>query len=62
MSNENMPHPGHDKHMCYLNNLRYQETNPDDFKSLIKGAAYYCENCGRAAADSKNLCKPKKLE
>lgn len=56
-----MPHPGHDKHLCYLNNLRYQESNPEEFKSMIRNPEYYCLNCGRAAAEAKNLCKPAKL-
>ncbi|MDH4203091.1 MAG: hypothetical protein OEV87_09370 [Phycisphaerae bacterium] len=61
MTNDNMPHPGHDKHLCYLINLRYQESNPEDYKALIKNPQFFCRNCGRAAADSKNLCKPVKL-
>ena len=61
MSDDNMPHPGHDKHLCYLSNLRFQDTNPEEYKLLLKNAAYYCQNCGRAAADAKNLCKPVKL-
>lgn len=61
MDKDNLPHPGHDKHMCYLNNLRFQESNPDDYKKLIRNAEFFCQNCGRAAASSKNLCKPVKL-
>ena len=61
MTNADMPHPEHDKHLCYLNNLRFQVSNPEDYKALIKNAEYYCQNCGRAAASNKNLCKPVKL-
>lgn len=61
MSDTAMPHPGHDKHLCYLNNLRFQDSHPEEFKFLIKNPEYYCQNCGRAAASEKNLCKPKKL-
>ena len=61
MTEHAQPHPGHDKHLCYLNNLRFQESNPEDFKTIVKNAQFYCQNCGRAAADSKNLCKPEKL-
>ena len=61
MTKTDMPHPEHDKHLCYLNNLRFQTSNPEDYKALIKNAEYYCQNCGRAAASSKNLCKPVKL-
>lgn len=61
MTHANMPHPGHDKHLCYLINLRFQETSPEDYKTLIKNAQFFCLNCGRSAADSKNLCNPVKL-
>lgn len=61
MTNANMPHPGHDKHLCYLVNLRFQDTNPEDFKMLLKNPQYYCQNCGRVATESRNLCKPVKL-
>ena len=61
MTQADMPHPGHDKHLCYLNNLRFQLENPEEYKELIKNAQFYCQNCGRAAASSKNLCKPVKL-
>jgi len=56
-----MPHPGHEKHLCYLINLRFQESNPEEYKTLIKAPQFFCQNCGRSAADSKNLCKPVKL-
>ena len=61
MTHDNLPHPGHDKHLCYLNNLRYQESNTEEYKNLIKNAEFFCQNCGRAAAGSKNLCKPVKI-
>lgn len=61
MSDEKMPHPGHDKHLCYLINLRFQESNAEGYKSLIKDPQFYCQNCGRAAVSSKNLCNPAKL-
>ena len=53
-----MPHPGHDKHLCYLNNLEFQKSNAEDYKELIKNPKFFCENCGRSAANEKNLCKP----
>lgn len=61
MSDVKQPHPGHDKHLCYLSNLRFQDSNPEDYKALIKSAQYFCKNCGRAAASANNLCKPVKL-
>jgi len=61
MAEAKMPHPGHDKHLCYLNNLRFQQTDPEAYKELIRDPKYFCENCGRAAVSEKNLCKPVKL-
>ena len=61
MAKTEMPHPGHDKHLCYLTNLGFQMSNPADYKNLVKGSKFVCKLCGRAAADAKNLCKPVKL-
>jgi len=33
----------------------------DEAAKLTKGAKYFCNKCGRAAADSANLCKPSRL-
>jgi hypothetical protein len=61
MAEIKMPHPDHDKHLCYLNNLDYQRNHPTEYKALIRHPKFYCENCGRAAAGRKNLCKPADL-
>lgn len=61
MAEVKMPHPGHDKHLCYLNNLDYQKSNTEEYKELIKNPKFFCMNCGRSAANEKNLCKPIKL-
>ena len=53
-----MPHAGHNKHLCYLNNLGYQISNPREYKALVKNAKFICKICGRVAASDKNLCKP----
>lgn len=61
MSKVQMPHPGHDKHLCYLKNMGFLTSNPDDYKMLVRGGKFICQNCGRVAADAKNLCKPESL-
>jgi hypothetical protein len=61
MASKEMPHPGHDKHLCYLNNLGYPISDPEDYKSLVRNPEFMCKNCGRVAASEKNLCKPEKL-
>lgn len=62
MTQDPMPHPGHDKHLCYLNNLGFQVSNAEEYKSLIREPKFMCKNCGRAAASEKNLCKPETLQ
>jgi hypothetical protein len=61
MAKTEMPHAGHDKHLCYLNNLGFQISNPKEYKELVKDGQYMCKVCGRVAASDKNLCKPVKL-
>ncbi len=61
MSKPKMPHPAHDEHLCYLQNMGYIESNLEEYKKLVKDAKYVCKNCGRAAANEKNLCNPEKL-
>lgn len=56
-----MPHPGHGKHLCYLNNLGFQISSPREFRALIRNGKFYCKVCDRVAASEKNLCKPVKL-
>jgi len=61
MAEAKMPHPGHGKHLCYLNNLGFQISNPEEYKELVKNPEYMCKNCGRVAASEKNLCNPVKM-
>ena len=58
MAEVEMPHPGHDKHLCYLNNLGFQISNPKEYKELVANGKFMCKVCGRVAAHEKNLCKP----
>jgi len=61
MKTPEMPHPMHDDHLCYLVNMGYNETNPKEFKELVKNAKFVCRKCGRAANSSDNLCRPVKI-
>ena len=61
MAKSSMPHPGHARHLCYLNNLGYQVSNPKEYKDLVKDGKFLCKVCGRVAVNDKNLCKPVKL-
>ena len=61
MAKATMPHPEHANHLCYLNNIGLQISNPKEYKALVKNAQFVCKICGRVAADEKNLCRPIKL-
>jgi hypothetical protein len=61
MAEVEMPHPGHERHLCYLQNIGYLGTNVEEYKEMIKNTKFFCKNCGRAAADDKNLCEPERL-
>lgn len=65
-----MPHPGHEEHLCFLENIGYLRSQEllemgvdakDQYKKLVKGARFLCGKCGRAAAKAQNLCEPERL-
>ncbi len=61
MAEVKMPHPGHEKHLCLLQNTGYVKENFADYKSLVKDSKYVCKSCGRTAAHDANLCAPEAL-
>ena len=61
MIESKMPHPGHEEHLCYLQNVGFLLKNWDDYKNLVKDGKYICRACGRVAASDKNLCVPEEL-
>jgi hypothetical protein len=56
-----MPHWGHDEHLCLLENIGYLRVAFDDYKRMVRGAKFICKECGRVAGDAKNLCAPENL-
>ena len=56
-----MPHPEHEQHLCYLQNVGYVQSNLEDYKKLVTNPKFVCKNCGRTAVSEKNLCAPVKL-
>jgi hypothetical protein len=61
MAEVKMPHPGHEKHLCLLQNTGYVKENFADYKDLVKDSKYVCKSCGRTAAREANLCAPEVL-
>jgi len=61
MAKVQMPHLGHGKHLCYLNNVGFHLSNTADYKKMVKNGKFLCKLCGRVAASKENLCKPVKL-
>ena len=55
------PHPGHQDHLCVGHAVGYLHTNLEDYKKLVRNARFICKQCGRTAADAKNLCDPDPL-
>lgn len=49
------------KKLCSLVKKGFCGDEPKEYSKLIKDPKYWCKKCGRAAADSSNLCKSKKL-
>ncbi|MBM4305863.1 MAG: hypothetical protein FJ115_03445 [Deltaproteobacteria bacterium] len=65
-----MPHPEHEIHLCFLENIGYLRSpelleigvdRREEYKRLVRGAKFICKKCGRAAAKKKNLCEPETL-
>lgn len=57
-----MPHPGHNKHLCYLTNLHFHQKHWAEYKQLVDNAQYVCKLCGRATADKDRLYRPVKIK
>jgi hypothetical protein len=61
MAEIKMPHPEHEEHLCFLQNVGYLKTNLNKVKELVKDGKFIRRSCGRVAANEKNLCAPEKL-
>jgi hypothetical protein len=61
MAEEKMPHPGHENHLCFLQNSGFLKNSWEDYKKLVGDAEYICMGCGRSAKSADSLCMPEKL-
>ncbi len=59
--NIDMPHEGHNAHLCVAHTMNYVQTNLEEYKDLVRDGQYVCKNCGRVAKDPQHLCAPDKL-
>ena len=53
MSKDEMPHEGHEKHLCYLHGEGLLKENIEEWKKLVLNGQYFCGGCGRVANSSK---------
>lgn len=51
-------HIGHENHLC---SLVGGGITLDEYRKLVRNAAFVCRLCGRVAAKSENLCDPVSL-
>jgi hypothetical protein len=56
-----MPHPQHEEHLCFKQNVGYLKSNFEDYKKLVRNGKFVCKNCGRVALKDESLCAPEKL-
>lgn len=57
-------HACHEPHQCHDENHICRIILRKDLgrvREIVKGALYYCKNCGRAAHDAAHLCNPSKI-
>jgi len=61
MSNNEMPHEGHDQHLCALHEDGLLKDNVEAWKKLVSNGQFVCGGCGRVAKSADNLCDPQPL-
>jgi hypothetical protein len=61
MSKNEMPHEGHEKHLCHLHGEGLLKNNIEAWKKLVSNGQYVCGGCGRVAGSSDSLCDPQEL-
>ena len=61
MAEVKMPHTGHEKHLCLLQNVGYLKSNLEDYKKKVKDGKFVCKGCGRVAVNENSICWAEKL-
>ena len=42
MKEQTMPHPGHENHLCYLQENGFIDEFPEAYKDMVREAKYFC--------------------
>lgn len=45
-------------HLC---NFIDHVDDDEKVRSMVRGAVYYCKNCGRSAREERYLCRPSRI-
>ncbi|MHC5088407.1 MAG: hypothetical protein ACYSOT_02215 [Planctomycetota bacterium] len=48
----------HGAHLCHLMYEGFHFKHPQDYKEMVQDAQFRCQNCGRTAKESEQLCEP----
>ena len=56
--NADCPDESHNKHLCHLMYEGFHFDHPQEYKQMVQNAQFRCQNCGRTANKSENLCAP----
>ena len=49
---------GHNTHLCFLMYEGYHFDHPGEYKQIVQDAQFRCQNCGRTAHQSNQVCNP----
>ena len=51
----------HGTHLCHLMFEGFHFSHPQEYKEMVQDAQFRCQNCGRTAKKSEQLCEPIEL-
>ncbi len=50
----------HTEHLCYIVSQRFDVTDEESYRALVRNPEFKCRHCARMAHSDKNLCVPVK--
>jgi hypothetical protein len=51
----------HHEHLCYIISQGFDQSDKQEYDSLVENPKFRCEHCRRVANSDKNLCKPQQM-